>query len=135
MQPRALLFELMSGRARWLAERQAVLGRNVANADTPGFRPVDLEPAGFAELLARGRRRTLEPARTAAAHLALAPKDRGSFRTQDASGPETAPSGNAVSLPIELQKMSTTELDHQLTTQLYRRYLALLRTAIGAPQG
>ncbi|MEK0086064.1 flagellar basal body protein [Benzoatithermus flavus] len=133
MQPRVLLFELMSGRSRWLAERQAVLSRNVANADTPGFRPRDLEPAGFADLLGR-KAGGLEPVRTSPVHLAPAPPERGAFRTVDAGGAEASPSGNAVALPEQMQKMAATELDHQLTTHLYRRYMALLRTALGALQ-
>ena len=31
--------------------------------------------------------------------------------------------------------MASTELDHQLTTSLYRRYVGMLRTALGVPQG
>ena len=44
------------------------------------------------------------------------------------------PSGNGVDLPDQLRKMESTELDHQLTTSLYRRYVGMLRTAIGVPQ-
>ncbi len=44
------------------------------------------------------------------------------------------PSGNGVDLPDQLRKMGSTELDHQLTTSLYRRYVGMLRTAIGVPQ-
>jgi flagellar basal-body rod protein FlgB len=115
MQPRALLFDLLSGRSRWLSEEQA----------------------GFAELLERGGSPShrLEPVRTSAAHLALTAPEAAAFRTLDASGPEASLSGNAVALPVEMQKMAATELDHQLTTHLHRRYLGLLRTALGAPQG
>ena len=28
----------------WLSQRQEVLSQNIANADTPGFRPSDLAP-------------------------------------------------------------------------------------------
>jgi hypothetical protein len=31
--------------------------------------------------------------------------------------------------------MASTELDYQLTTNLYRRHVGLLRTALGVPQG
>src|SRR3954449_3551650 len=41
IQPRATLFDLISARSAWLGQRQAVLGQNVANADTPGSRPRD----------------------------------------------------------------------------------------------
>src|SRR4051794_23962822 len=50
---RGLLFDLLSTRQHWLAQREAVLTRNVANADTPSFRPLDLRPRSFAKALAR----------------------------------------------------------------------------------
>ncbi len=52
---RGLLFDLLSTRQRWLAQREAVLTRNVANADTPSFRPQDLKPQSFEGAGATGR--------------------------------------------------------------------------------
>ncbi len=46
----APLFKLMSARLAWLGEREVVLGQNLANADTPDYRPRDLRPADFARL-------------------------------------------------------------------------------------
>ena len=137
MQPRAVLFDLISGRANWLSQRQAVLSRNVANVDTPGYRPRDLEPATTAQLARREgfAARRVEPARTSPAHLAAEPAAAGDHRDGKVPSYETTPSGNAVVLPEQLQKMASTELDHQLATSLYRRYVGLLRTALGAPQG
>jgi flagellar basal-body rod protein FlgB len=135
VQPRAVLFDLISARAAWLGQRQAVLGQNVAHADTPGYWPRDLEPVGFAGLLARGEGTRLQPARTAAAHLAVAAAvPAGRFRDRVDEGFEAKPSGNGVDLPDQMRKLSTTELDHQLTTSLYRRYVGMVRTAIGVPQ-
>jgi len=34
-----------------------------------------------------------------------------------------------------MRKMAATEQEHQLATGLYRRYVGMLRTAIGMPQG
>ena len=33
------LFSQIKGRLTWLDERQRVIAENVANADTPGYRP------------------------------------------------------------------------------------------------
>jgi flagellar basal-body rod protein FlgB len=137
LQPRAVLFDLISGRASWLSQRQAVLSQNVANADTPDYRPRDLVPATFAQLVRREEiaARRIEPARTSPMHAAGRPVQAGPFRDERAESYETAPAGNAVVLPEQLQKMASTELDHQLTTTLHRRYIGMLRTALGVPQG
>jgi flagellar basal-body rod protein FlgB len=133
IQARAVLFDLISARAAWLGQRQAVLGQNVANADTPGSRPRDLEPAGFAGLRG-GQSARLQPARTAPLHQAVAGPEPGAFRDRPDREFEATPSGNGVQLPDQMRKMATTELDHQLTTSLYRRYVGMVRTAIGIPQ-
>ncbi len=62
----APLFKLISARMSWLAQRQVVLGQNLANADTPNYRPKDLREADFARLaegysVGRAGSRSLEP--------------------------------------------------------------------------
>ena len=79
MRERAVLFDLISARAGWLAQRQAVLGQNVANADTPGFRPLDLAPASFERLLQGGWARSRP-------HLAGARDGRRPLRHGSAPG-------------------------------------------------
>ena len=138
LQPRAVLFDLISARSAWLGQRQAVLGQNVAQADTPGFRPRDLKPASLRRLAARtpaarrsgwsrsGPRRRTRPAE---------PRRAARFADEKAASYEVTPSGNGVELPEQLEKMAATELDHRLTTSLYRSYVGMLRTALGVPQG
>ena len=132
--PRATLFDLISARSTWLGQRQAVLGQNVAQADTPGYLPRDLDPMGFDGLLRRSAAARLEPMRTAANHMVPAPVAAGPYRDRVDEDVAVKPSGNGVDLPDQMRKMSMTELDHQLTTSLYRRYVGMLRTAIGVPQ-
>ncbi|MGE3289992.1 MAG: flagellar basal body rod protein FlgB [Geminicoccaceae bacterium] len=134
LQSRATLFELISGRLAWLGQRQAVLGQNVANADTPGYRPRDLAPADFAALVAGRMESRLEPARTAAAHLPPLAGVAGRFRELVDRDAELKPSGNGVDLPDQMRRMATTEQEHQLATNLYRRYVGMMRTAVGMPQ-
>ena len=127
------LFDLISARSTWLGQRQAVLGQNVAHADTPGYLPRDLEPLGFDDLLGRGTKQ-LEAVRTAASHMAATPVAGGVHRDRVDEEVAVKLSGNGVDLPDQLRKMGSTELDHQLTTSLYRHYVGMLRTAIGVPQ-
>lgn len=129
----SLLFTLLSRRAEWLGARQSVLAQNIANADTPGFRPLDLVP--FERALAAAPGVPPPPlARTHSEHLpGTAPARSGEPHGRRVAAWETAPSGNAVVLEEQMQKVARTQLDHQLTTSLYARHLGMIRTALGAP--
>jgi flagellar basal-body rod protein FlgB len=130
----APLFKLMSARLAWLGQREVVLGQNLANADTPQYRPRDLRPAEFARLAeslpgAAGR---LAMTRTDPAHLGPGEQVRIGLASRPAESVyETAPNGNAVVLEEQMAKASQTALDYQLTSNLYRKYLGMLRTALG----
>ena len=41
------LFSMLRTRMQWHQERQRLLSENVANSDTPNFRPRDLAPLSF----------------------------------------------------------------------------------------
>ncbi len=45
---------------------------------------------------------------------------------------EVAPAGNAVDLEEQMAKVNETAIAHNLTTQLYRKYLNLVRIAATA---
>ena len=72
--------------------------------------------------------------RTAPTHLAATHAARPSRSPTSATLYEATPSGNGVELAEQMRKMAATELDHQLTTSLYRRYVGMVRTALGVPQ-
>jgi flagellar basal-body rod protein FlgB len=121
--PSANLFSLAEQRLSWVEQRQALLSRNIANADTPGWRPHDLKPF---DALVSGA--TLAPARTSPMHLANA---NGDAAATVATSSEHAPDGNGVSLDKELAKVADTESTHELVTDLYLKYQSLFRTALG----
>ena len=41
------LFNAMQGKLDYLKQRQKVLSKNIANADTPGYKAQDIEPIDF----------------------------------------------------------------------------------------
>lgn len=129
-----LLFQLMSARADFLQARHAVLAQNVANADTPGYRPKDLVEPDFAKLLGRQspqlHRVALE--RTRSDHLAGARRLTGAARYQRLDAAEVAPAGNAVVIEEQLRLMGGAARGYQLATSVYGKYVGLLRTAIGS---
>jgi len=129
----APLFALLSAKASWLGQRQAVLARNVANADTPRFQPNDLVPFKNALRDADGRIAAPMLTVTHAAHTREgAPVPETGARERSMKSYETAPAGNAVVLEEEVQKLASTRLDHELATGLYGKYLALMRHALGS---
>jgi flagellar basal-body rod protein FlgB len=135
------LFALISARTRWLAQRHGVLTQNVANADTPDFRPRDLKPAEFGKLPGRSAEAArplplaLPLALTQASHVAGSGTRRQEIDSRRVDGYETAPAGNAVVLDEQLGKLAETQLDYALTTNLYRRQVGMLKTALGSSQG
>ena len=126
------LFGMISRRMEWLSTRQTVLSQNVANADTPNYQPRDLKAQDFrAEL--RGQSARLAPATTSQQHLASRTIS-GPDRVEKQRPAETTLSGNSVQLDTEMMKVADTAIDYQMTTNIYRRNLAMLRTAIGRTQ-
>jgi len=103
-------------------DRHTVLAGNIANLDTPGYRPLDLE-----------RRTADDPA-------ALAVTDPGHIADQpgsdyvtsfDDGGALQSPDGNAVSLERELSKIDANRTRYATAAELVSRQLATLRYAAG----
>lgn len=133
MQPAAGdLFDVISNRAGWLARRHAVISGNIANADTPGFTPLDLKEQPPDRLARPAAPTGLAMARTSGSHLAgQAPQPPAGERGRRDEGWETAPSGNAVVIEEQAQKLAQTQIEHQLATSLYGKYVGLMRIALG----
>lgn len=128
------LLSALRTRMQWHQERQRLLSENVANADTPNFRPRDLVPPRFQPAATAtsnaGFSQRVTLARTDAAHLA--PSAGGTnFGTGRKAGYEVRPTGNAVNLEDEMMKVAANQMDYQAATTLYSRSLGLLKTAIG----
>ncbi len=123
----------LRAKMQWHQERQRVLAENIANSDTPNFRPRDLVEPKFDKngLPPPGAPMgTLPMARTSASHM-VAIGGGPSFPQDRKGGYETRPAGNAVNLEDEMLKVSQNQMDYAAATSLYSRSLNLLKTAIG----
>ena len=133
------LLSQIKGRLSWLDERQRVIAQNVANADTPGFKPRDLTPFDFqaashaAGLGQRGGAARLSPAGSDARHLATAGGSPATA-TRATKTSETTLSGNGVALDQEIMKSADTAMDYQLVANLYRKQLSMLRAVLSRQQ-
>jgi flagellar basal-body rod protein FlgB len=122
------IFSMLRTRMQWHQERQKVLAENVANSDTPNFRPRDLAPLDFT----RGgpHSPTVALAMTDPAHLAGF--GGGTPFASDGSGPfEVRPAGNGVDHEDQMMRVASNQMDYQVATTLYSRGLNLIKTAIG----
>ena len=117
-------------RMQWHQQRQRVLAENIANSDTPNFKPRELVEPKFTPSGA-----TTE----ATGALALVRTDPGHMTVpggNDAFGDhknfyETRPAGNSVSMEDQMMKVAANQMDYQAATSLYSKSLGLLMTAIG----
>jgi flagellar basal-body rod protein FlgB len=132
----------------WLEERQKVIAQNVANADTPGYRPMDIKELDFKDLLGGstsklslsigvgsglgGKLALTAPDGEAASASAIS-SSAGQEKTpasRQKSTYEVAPAGNAVILEEQLLKMNANYTDHAFVSNLYQRNINLLKTAV-----
>lgn len=123
------IFSMLRQRMQWHQERQKLLAENVANADTPSFRPRDLAPLDFSGRMPVAGGMSL--ARTDPAHISLSGSASAAFEVQRGGSFEVRPSGNAVSLEDEMMKVAANQMDFQAATSLYSRSLGLFKTALG----
>jgi len=122
------IFSMLRTRMQWHQQLQQVLAENVANADTPNYRPKDLVEPNFA--MTPPGLPPLQLARTDAGHIAGFGGDttlRGNPNQY-----QVRPAGNSVNLEDEMIKVASNQMDYQAATQLYTRSLGLIKTAIGS---
>ena len=121
---------LSEQRIRWLEARQRVLAQNIANADTPNYRPSDLQP--FAKVLA-GKVSERPMLTTNANHLAGSKQNDGRA-SKERIAANREPGGNSVSLDQEAIRVAETDTAHQMALSVRRRYMSMFMTALGRPQ-
>jgi flagellar basal-body rod protein FlgB len=128
--PDVPLFSMLRERMTWLHQRQDVLSQNVANADTPGYVARDLKPLNFEDAL-DVTKHGAAMITTNIRHIALTPSRSGQYEDHETPDQEADPNGNAVSLEMEMIKVSETQAQFQAAANLYAKAMTLMKTAIG----
>ena len=124
MFDRLEMFRLSGAMAEHASRRQTVAAANVAQADTPGYRALSVE--GFAETYAPDGL-AMRATRDGHLHGAGAP---GEARIVEARSP-ASPSGNTVSMEMEMATAAGASSDHSRALAVYRHGLTVLRASIG----
>ena len=104
--------------------RMGVIARNIAHADTPGYKAQDLP--GFAEVFDESGQamRASRPGHFAAAST------MGEMQTETAPGRES-PNGNTVSLEGEMVKSVEARQSHEMALAVYRATSDVIRASLG----
>ena len=124
------LLSMLRERMSWLHQRQDTLSQNVANADTPRYVARDLKPLDFDDALNVTHQGT-SMMTTNVRHIALTPSRSGAFEDHETPDQESSPNGNAVSLEMEMIKVSETQAQFQAAANLYAKAMTMMKTAIG----
>jgi len=107
------------------SQRHTTVARNIANADTPGFKAEDVQ--SFAENYRKAAFSTMRT--TDPRHLDAPDWSPAARHTADETG--VSPNGNSVSLEEEMLKAAEVKRSHDLSLGIYSSALDLMRTSIG----
>jgi len=140
------LLTAIKSRMKWLTGNQSVLAKNIANADTPGYKAESLTPQDFSDLVDRVA--PPEPRNTAvrgpgqvslqvtqAGHMGGAALPGGGGQVEDAAFEIASPDENTVDLDEQLIGVAQTQMEYSLVVNLYRKNIGFLNTALRGSEG
>lgn len=121
------LFQTADAMARHSGARQAVVAKNIANADTPGYVATQIAPfkdAFDSSAVPAGMQMTRP------GHMAAADQPPATTAVTT-SGGEPSPNGNTVSIEDELMNSVAISREHNRALAVYRHTMTVLRTSLG----
>jgi flagellar basal-body rod protein FlgB len=123
----------IEARMRNLSDRQNVIAQNIANSETPGYKAREIDEPSFAGLVSGGGISIAKPKvqLTGAMKGLGAIQPRGGSLVFDKDISETKPDGNNVTLEDQLLKMGQVQADFAAMTNLYRKQISMMKTALG----
>lgn len=124
------ILRVARGLASHATERQTIVSRNIANADTPGYKAKDLTP--FAQTYTNTGPDRFVMKATRAGHLQPEYRPHQSSVEIDSAFGAESPNGNTVSLEDQMMRSVEIRHHHELALGVYKKSLDILRTSIGS---
>lgn len=131
------LFQGLGAKMDYLNQRQRVISQNIANADTPEYRPQDLKEVDFGSVLkniTKGKGGNVNLETTDDGHMPPPNKVAAPRADDQKETYELAPAGNAVIMEEQLIHSNRTVMDYNLMTNLMQKNMGLITTALGRSQ-
>jgi len=132
------LFNLMKTKLNFLSERQEMLAKNIANADTPNYKAKDVTAPDFSKILAGTQKQSaqnLPMAATHAGHMMAQTQGGGMKIFERKNTDELNPNGNNVAIEEEMSKVAANQGEYAMALNLYSKTIAMFKTAIGSGSG
>ncbi|TYR30112.1 flagellar basal body rod protein FlgB [Mesorhizobium microcysteis] len=120
MQP-VNLFDLASQQARWLAVRHTAVSSNIANANTPGYGTLEVQP--FEAVL---KQTDVSMRATHPRHISFGGGPEAASVRQVNEDKPAMPSGNSVVLENELMKSGEVRRTFELNTAIVKSFHRML---------
>ena len=133
------IFSLISKKMSYLNRKQESIAQNLANSDTPGYRAQMVDEPDFSSYLSGSGTTTsgskIKMATTSPEHI----KGGAVLRLGGVSSREAAihgkeqfsPDGNSVDISEQVMDLADTQLQYNMATNIYRKQVQLLKTALG----
>lgn len=133
------LFRGIMAKMNWLDQNQQVIAQNVANSDTPGYRPRTLKEADFESYLGASLKRGTAPVKMEATneeHFGSVKRGYGDpgMGKQKAIY-EASPDDNGVVIEEQLYKANQNSMQYQIASDLYRRGVGMYRAVLQGSRG
>lgn len=119
------LFEVASQKSQWLSARQTAIAGNIANASTPGYRALDVQP--FSAVLDSS---PIEMAATNPADLSPPQSESDALREVEVSPQEQTLSGNTVNLEQQMINLGDVNRDYTMSANIRRAFHQLVLSAL-----
>ena len=134
------LFNVMKSKLNFLSERQALLAQNIANADTPNYKAVDVQEPNFQAMVQAGGgpvqnlQSNLKMTITNPKHMIGGGEGLGPLKIEKRKTSfELNPDGNNVVIEEEMSKMAQNQAEYQKVLNLYSKAISMFKNAIGNP--
>ena len=127
------LFAALNEKMDWLGQRQRVLTQNIANANTPDYKPKDLKPTDFRAALKQAdtSNRALRTTATSPQHVMTGATASPNFRENlKRDYRETTPAGNSNTLEDQMNNLAQNADENRLASQLYKKYAGMFRMVL-----
>lgn len=116
------IFNTAQSMAVHAGKRQALIAQNIANADTPGYKPLDIKP--FSDVMMQANR----AGSTGMRDLSGSVSGLQAFESKAAG---ESPNGNGVSIEQEMVKAADTRRQHDQALAIYKSALTIMRSTLG----